>query len=116
MSYPVVLFLGDNPVAVGSAEELPDVTQEMTGAGRLAPIRFTVNIAFHEDGLTVLGNPSNLGAALGGNSFTCEFTGPGDVVWRANNCTHGITDALILAEPADLPAEIHFIATDVSEG
>lgn len=115
MSYQVVLFWGEDPVAYGSAEELPNVTPELVGPGRLLPVRFTVNIAFHQDGLKSLGDPSNLGAALGGRSFTCEFTGPGDVVRRAKNCIHDITDALILAKPPNFPAVISLIATDISK-
>jgi len=74
-----------------------------------------VTIAFHQNGLKVLGNPSNLGAALGGGPFTCEFAAAdGKIVRRAKNCVHDITDPLTLAQPPDVPVVIGILATNVS--
>jgi hypothetical protein len=115
MSFQVVLLFGNEPVAFGSADELPDVTTDIQGPGRLPPVSFTVTIIFHQNGLKVLGEPSNLGDTLGSRAFTCEFAdSDGNLVRRANNCAHNVTDPSILAKPADACAVIDFLATDVS--
>lgn len=116
MTYSVVILLKDDPVGFGSIGELPDLTPEITGPGRLPPVRFTINMVLHQTGLKLLGNPSNWGAALGGRSFTIEFVDPdGKVVRHASNCNLNISDPMILAKRPDVSADINIIATDVSD-